>query len=67
MHGQSVMADISAQSQSFTLVFICGLVPKTLPDFISQLWRKSGEGLASLLRHGLEMVDSVSTDRVHVT
>ena len=67
MHGQNVMADISAQSQSFTLVFICGLVPKPLPDFISQPWRKSGEGLASLLRHGLEMEDSVSTDRVHVT
>ena len=28
---------------------------------------KSGEGLGSLLRHGLEMVDLVSTNRVHVT
>ena len=26
---------------------------------------KSGEGLGSLLRHGLEMVDSVRTNRVH--
>ena len=67
MHGQNVMADISARSQSFSLVFICSLVPKPLPDFISQPWRKSGEGLASLLHHGLEIVDSVSTDRVHVT
>ena len=28
---------------------------------------KSGEGLGSKLRHGPEMVDSVSTNRVHVT
>ena len=28
---------------------------------------KSGEGLGSKLRHGPEMVDSVSTKRVHVT
>ena len=28
---------------------------------------KSGEGLGSKLHHGLEMVDSVSTNRVHVT
>ena len=28
---------------------------------------KSGEGMGSKLRHGPEMVDSVSTNRVHVT
>ena len=28
---------------------------------------KSGEGLGAKLRHGPEMVDSVSTNRVHVT
>ena len=28
---------------------------------------KPGEGLGSLLRHGPEMVDSVSTNRVHIT
>ena len=28
---------------------------------------KSGEGLGAKLCHGLEMVDSVSTNRVHVT
>ena len=39
------------------------LVPRPLPDFISQPWRKSGEGLGSLLRHGPEMVDSVNTWR----
>ena len=43
------------------------LGPRPLPDFISQLWRKSGEGLGAKLHHGPEMVDSVSTNRVHVT
>ena len=28
---------------------------------------KSGEGLGSKLRHGLEMVDSASSNRVHIT
>ena len=32
------------------------LVPRPLPDFISSRVEKSGEGLGSLLRHGLEMV-----------
>ena len=36
------------------------LVPRSLPDFISQLWRKWGECLVPILHHGLEMVDSVS-------
>ena len=36
------------------------LVPRPLPDFISQPWRKSGEGLGSLLRHRPDM-DLVST------
>ena len=50
----------------------CSLVPRPLPDFISQPWRKIGEGLGSKLRHGPEMVDSVvqtestlHTNRVH--
>ena len=37
------------------------LVPRPLSDFISQPWRKSGNSHGSLLRHGLEMVDTVST------
>ena len=40
------------------------LVPRPLPNLISQ---PSGEGLGSLLRHELEMVDTVSTNRVHIT
>jgi len=36
------------------------LVPRPLPDFIPQPWRKLGEGLESLLCHGPEMVDLVS-------
>ena len=28
---------------------------------------KLGEGLETKLRHGLEMVDSISTYRVHIT
>ena len=28
---------------------------------------KSGEGLGAKIRHGLEMVGSVSTNRVHIT
>ena len=43
------------------------LDPRPLPDFISQPWRKLGEDLGTLLCHGLEMVDMVSTNRVHVT
>ena len=38
------------------------------PTILSRSRReKLGEGLASLLRHGPEMVDSVSTNRVYVT
>ena len=36
------------------------LVARLLPDFISQPWRKSGEGLGSLLRHRPDM-DLVNT------
>ena len=43
------------------------LVPRLLPDLSHSRGEKSGEGLESLLHHGLEMVDSVSTNRVHVT
>ena len=48
---------------------LASLVPRPLPYFISQPYHgeKLGEGLGSKLRHGLEMVDSVSTNRVHVT
>ena len=45
--------------------FLASLAPRPLPDFISQPWRKIGEGLGSKLRHEPEMVDSVSTNRVH--
>ena len=46
-----------------------------IPSFIGQNYfcetgsrgEKSGEGLGSKLRHGPEMVDSVNTNRVHVT
>ena len=41
------------------------LVPRPLPDFISQPEEKLGEGLGSLLRHGPEMVDTVSTNRMY--
>ena len=41
-----------------------GIVPRPLPDSISQLWRKLGEGLLSTLHHGPEMVDSVSDGKV---
>ena len=37
------------------------LVPRPLPDFISQLWRKNGRRPGTITRHGPEMVDSVST------
>ena len=40
------------------------LVPRPLPDSISQPWRKLGEGLLSILHHGPEMVDSVSDGKV---
>ena len=39
------------------------LVPRPLPDFISQPWRKIGRRPGIKLRHGPEMVDSVSTNR----
>ena len=35
------------------------LVPRPLPDFISQPGEKLGEGLEPILRHGPEMVDSI--------
>ena len=46
-----------------------------IPSFVGQSYfcetgsrgEKSGEGLGSKLRHGPEMVDSVNTNRVHVT
>ena len=38
------------------------LFPRPLPDFISQPLRKIGRRPRSKLRHGLEMVDSVSTN-----
>ena len=42
--------------------------PRPLPDFILQPWRKIGRRLGiKTIRHGPEMVDSVSTNRVHVT
>ena len=40
------------------LPYVCNLISKPLPDFISQLWRKLGEGLVPLLP---EMVDVAST------
>ena len=51
-------------NNAFTIIIpmLCvfySLVPRPLPDFISQ---PSGEGLGSLLRHELEMVDTVSTN-----
>ena len=54
---------------TFTIIIpsLCvfhSLIPRPLPDFISQL---SGGGLGSLLRHELEMVDMVSTNRVPIT
>ena len=36
-------------------------------QILSRSRGESGEGLESKLRHGPEMVDSVSTNRVHVT
>ena len=39
---------------------VVSLIPRPLPDFILQLWRKSGEGLVLLLCHGPEMLDLVS-------
>ena len=52
-----------------TLVDI-SLVPRPLPDLqilSCSRGEKSGEGLRSKVHHGLEMVDLVSTNRVHVT
>ena len=45
--------------------FPTSLVPRPLPDFISQPWRKIGRRPGSKIRHGPEMVDSVCTNRVH--
>ena len=36
--------------------------PLATPKFYRSHGEKSGEGLGSLLRYGLEMVDSVSTE-----
>ena len=60
---QYIGSDLSKNTRTLG---VFSLVPRPLPDFISQLWRKSGEGMGSKLRHRLEMVDSVSTNRVHV-
>ena len=43
------------------------LVLRPLPDFSRSRGEISGESLGSKLRHRPEMVDSVSTNRVHVT
>ena len=39
------------------------LVPRPLPDFISQTWTIIGRRPGIKLRRGPEMVDSVSTNR----
>jgi len=65
----TVLMDVwtSLRSGKQDIGFI-SLVPRPLPDFISQLWKKkSGEGLGAKLCHGLEIVESVSTNQVHVT
>ena len=43
------------------------LIPRPLPDFISQLWRKIGRRPGIKTTSRTRMVDSVSTNRVHVT
>ena len=40
---------------------VTSLVPRPLPDFILQPWRKIGRRPGIKLRHGPEMVDSAST------
>ena len=42
-------------------VKMSSLVPRPLPDFISQPWRKIGRTPGTIIRHGPEMVDLVST------
>ena len=41
--------------------------PKVTPRFYLAAVEKSGEGLGTLLRHRPDMVDSVGTNRVHIT
>ena len=44
-----------------TLRTFTSLVPMPLPYFITQPWRKSGEGWVTIPRHGPELVDSILT------
>ena len=48
---------------SSLLLRCASLIPRPLPDYISQPWRKI---VGSKLCHRPEMVDSVSTNQVHV-
>ena len=56
-----VMSEVHEVENILTAPFLCSasLIPRPLPDFISQPYR---EGLGSLLRHRQEMVDLVRTD-----
>ena len=59
--------ETSSEVVKFSTIKEASLVPRPLPDFTSQPWRKIGRRSASKIRHRLEMVDSVSTNRVHIT
>ena len=54
-------------SSNAKLLSNVSLVPGSSQILSRSRGEKSGEGLGSKLRHGPEMVDSVSTNRVHVT
>ena len=58
---------ISSTSRSLTRYSAVASSPGPSQILSRSHGEKSGEGLGSKLRHGPEMVDSVSTNRVHVT
>ena len=65
----SVAKGPQKQSQSISFLKLswgsmppdASLVPRPLPDFISQLWRKIRRRPGTNIRHGPEMVDSILT------
>ena len=59
--------ETSSEVVKFSTIKEASLVPRPLPDLSRSRGEKSGEGLRSKIRHGPEMVDSVSTNRVHIT
>ena len=57
---RSAMKDVSGM-QFPGVLEEASLILRPLPDLSSSHGEKSGEGLVPILRHGPEMVDSVST------